>query len=72
MGVDPKAMTVRMDAEQAAELEAVAQVDGVPISEAIRQAVTEHIETRRKDKDFQARLRASIERNRKILDKLSG
>ncbi len=70
--MDPKAMTVRMDAEQAAELEAVAQVDGVPISEAIRQAVTEHIETRRNDEEFQARLRASIERNRKILDKLSG
>ncbi|MHB8513653.1 MAG: hypothetical protein ACYDCC_15980 [Actinomycetota bacterium] len=66
-----KAMTVRLPAEQAAELEAVAKVEGVPVAEEIRTAITAHIEARRKDKAFRARLRASIERNKQILEKLS-
>lgn len=64
-------MTVRVPSDQAAELAAVAEVDGVPVSEAIRQAITEHIETRRRDAAFRARLKASLERNRKILEKLA-
>jgi len=67
----PKAMTVRIDPEQAAELEVVAQVEGVAVAETIRTAIAEHIETRRQDKQFQARLRASLERNREILEKLA-
>jgi predicted DNA-binding protein len=66
-----KTMSIRFDSDQAEELEAVARVDGVPISEAIRQAIGKHIEDRRKDKAFQERLRASMERNREILEKLS-
>ncbi len=66
-----KAMTVRLSEEKAAELEAVAEADGMPIAEAIRDAIDAHIEARRKDEAFQARLRSSIERNQKILDKLS-
>lgn len=69
--MERKAMTVRIPAEQAAELEAVAEVDGVPVSEAIRQAIIEHIEARRKDEAFRARLKASLERNRRILQKLA-
>ena len=69
--MERKAMTVRIPSDQAAELEAVAEVDGVPVSEAIRQAITEHIETRRRDTAFRARLKASLERNRKILEKLA-
>jgi hypothetical protein len=34
-------------------------------------AITAHIEERRKDKVFRERLRASIERNKQILEKLS-
>jgi len=69
--MERKAMTVRIPSDQAAELEAVADVDGVPVSEAIRQAINEHIEMRRKDKAFRARLQAALDRNRKILEKLS-
>lgn len=64
-------MTVRIPADQAAELEAVAEVDGVPVSEAIREAIAEHIEARRRDEAFRARLKASLERNRKVLQKLA-
>lgn len=69
--MESKAMTLRLPQEQAQELEAVAQVDGVPVAEAVRTAITEHIEARRRDKAFQQRLRASLDRNQHILEKLA-
>jgi hypothetical protein len=69
--MDRKAMTLRLTQEQAETLEAVAEVDGVPVAEAVRVAINEHIERRRKDKAFQDRLRASLERNRRILEILA-
>jgi predicted transcriptional regulator len=66
-----KAMTVRLSGEQAEELEAVAQVEGVPISEVVRTAIGEHIAARRKDTAFKKRLRASLERNKEILARLA-
>lgn len=52
----PVAFTMRLPEEKAAELEAVAQADEMHVSEAVREAIDRHIEARRKDKDFQARL----------------
>jgi predicted transcriptional regulator len=69
--MEQKAMTVRLDPEQAAQLEAVAEVNEAPVSEEIRRAIAEYIETRRQDREFQARLKASIERHREILEKLA-
>lgn len=65
-----KAMTLRIDIETAEQLEAVAQVEGVPVSAIVREALARHIEDRRCDADFQRRLRDSIERNRTILERL--
>ena len=70
VGGSRKAMTVRLDTDTAERLEAVAQVEGVPVAEVIREALVEHIESRRKDAEFQKRLRASIDRNRRILERL--
>ncbi len=67
----PKAMTVRLTDEQAMDLEAMAQAEGIPVAEAVRQAVAAQIEARRKDKAFQARLRASLGRNRRVLQRLA-
>ena len=53
----PKTMTLRLSDELAADLEAMARVDDVPVSEAIRVAIDERIKGRRDDKQFQARLR---------------
>lgn len=64
-------MTVRVSEEQAAELEAVANVEGAPVSEEIRRAIASHIEAKKKDKAFQDRLRASLQRNQAILKKLA-
>ena len=63
--------TVRQDAGQAAELDAVARVDGVSTSEAIRAAIADHIEKRRSDPAFQARLRRILEEERVVLEKLA-
>ena len=49
----------------------MAQVNDVPVAEEVRTAIAAHIEARRNDQAFRERLRASIERNKKILEKLA-
>ena len=58
---DTKAMTVRLPSEQHAELEAIAEVDEVPVSEAVRDAIERHIRAKRGDKQFRERLRRRME-----------
>lgn len=62
-----KAMTVRLSAEQAEELETVATVDDQPISEVIRAAIAEHVAERKRDAQFQDSLRQRIERAQQML-----
>lgn len=64
-----KAMTIRLSAEQAAELETVSTVDEQPISEIIRAAIAQHIETRKQDPGFKEGLRHRIEQAQRMLDK---
>jgi predicted transcriptional regulator len=64
-----KAMTIRLSAEQADELETVASVDDQPVSEVIRAAISAHIAQRKQDQDFQQGLQARIERAQRMLDK---
>jgi predicted transcriptional regulator len=64
-----KAMTIRLSAEQAEELETVATVEDCPISEVIRAAISEHIEARRKDPQFRDSLKDRISRAQKLLGK---
>lgn len=68
---ETKAMTIRMSPEEASELEAVAVAEGSPVSEVVRKAISIHIEAKRGDKEFQDRLRKSLERNQAILRKLA-
>lgn len=65
----PKAMTIRLSAEQAEALETVANVEDRPVSDVIRAAITEHIETRRRDPAFQEGLKERIARAGKLLDR---
>jgi len=69
---DFRAMTVRLTAEQAGDLEAVAEIEGAQVSEEIRKAIAAHIEARKNDAAFQERLRKSLERNEAVLKKLAG
>ena len=62
-----KAMTIRLTAEQATELETVATVDEQPVSEVIRVAITCHVGARKKDPTFKDGLRERIERAQKML-----
>ena len=64
-------MTLRLSPDQAAELEAVARADQQTVSETVRDAIDTLIEERRKDKDFQARLRAMIKEEQKVLERLA-
>jgi hypothetical protein len=66
-----KAMTLRLPADQAAELAAIARVDNIPVAAAVRDAIDARIAQRRNDKDFQARLRTIVEQDRAILDRLA-
>ena len=66
-----KSRTLRLPAEQAEALEAIAGVDEVSVNEEIQRAIAAHIETRRSDPDFRRRLQASIKRNREILERLA-
>lgn len=66
-----KVTTIRQPADQADELEFIARVDGVPVSEAIRAAIAEHIRARREDPAFQERLRQRIKADQNILKRLA-
>jgi predicted transcriptional regulator len=68
MGKPPKAMTIRLSHEQAEELELVAAVSRQPVSEIIRSAIAEHLETRKQDKAFRKGLRARIERAQRMIN----
>ncbi len=68
---EQKAMTVRLPADQASALEAVAEADGMAIADEIRTAIDELIEKKRRDPEFQERLRASLERHKTILERLA-
>lgn len=65
-------MTIRLSPEQAEALETVASVEQRAVSDVIRAAISEHIETRRRDPEFQTGLKARISRARLLLDRQAG
>jgi predicted transcriptional regulator len=62
-----KAMTIRLSADQAEQLETVAAVDQQPVSEVIRAAIANHISQRTQDQRFQDGLKGRIERAKQLL-----
>lgn len=67
-----KTMTLRLPADEAKTLKVIADVDGLSMSETVREAIANHINSRCADDGFQQRLAASMERHRRILDRLAG
>ena len=65
-----KAMTVRLSNDLADDLEAVAQAAGIPVSDVIRRAIAEHINARRRDPEFQQRLRDLQDRMQATVNRL--
>jgi predicted transcriptional regulator len=66
-----KAMTLRLQEELARELEAVARVENITVSEAVRRAITEHVAAKRSDREFQERLDRFMNENQAILERLA-
>jgi predicted DNA-binding protein len=66
-----KATSFRLPEPMAAELAAVARADGIPISEAVRQAIEKHIAERRDDEQFQKRLKKLLEEDQRLLKRLA-
>lgn len=64
-------MSLRLPTDMAEELAAVARTDDVAVSEAIREAIANHITTRRADKAFKARLKKRLEEDREVLERLA-
>ena len=50
--MDRRAYTVRIPADEAADLEAVAAAEGLSVSEEIRLAIADRVAAKRKDKAF--------------------
>lgn len=65
-----KAMSLRIDDELSAEMNAVARADDVPASEVIRAALYRYIAARKSDPKFQDRLRELIEKDRALIERL--
>jgi len=63
-----KAMTIRLSADQAVDLETVALVDDQPVSDIIRVAISEHIASRRRDPQFREGLTGRIEQAKALLE----
>lgn len=66
-----KAMSLRLPEDTAAELAAIARTEEMPVSEAVRRAIDNHIASRRADKDFQKRLKKRLEEDREVLERLA-
>jgi predicted transcriptional regulator len=64
-------MSLRLEDGQARALNALAMAEETSVSEIIRDAITDLIEKRREDADFQERLKKAVERNREALDLLA-
>ena len=62
--------TIRQDDEQAAMLAAVARVDGVTASEAVRTAIADHIQRRLGDPGFRRRARQQADEDRRMLERM--
>lgn len=69
---DTKVMSLRLPPELAAEIRAVARVDGVSISETIRAAIYRYITARCSEENFKERLTQRLEEDRVVLERLSG
>jgi predicted DNA-binding protein len=52
-----KVMSLRLPEDIAAEIAAVARADGIPVSQAIREAIENHVAARSADKAFRERLK---------------
>jgi predicted transcriptional regulator len=65
-----KNMLLRLDPELAGQLQTVADVEGRPVSDVVREAIATLVEQRRSDKRFLQLLEENLARHQQALDLL--
>jgi predicted DNA-binding protein len=70
MARETKNMVLRLDPELAERLQVIAEVEGRPVSEVVREAIRELVEARRKDQRFLQLLEDNLARHRRVLKAL--
>jgi predicted DNA-binding protein len=65
-----KNLLLRLDPELAGRLQTVADVEGRPVSDVVREAITALVEQRRGDERFLRLLEENLARHRQALDLL--
>jgi predicted transcriptional regulator len=65
-----KNLLLRLDPELAGRLQTVADVEGRPVSDVVREAIAALVEQRRSDERFRRLLEANLARHRQALDLL--
>ncbi len=68
---ETKNMTLRLDEPLAENVQAVAEVEGSTVSDVIRDALTEYVERRRSDPEFQKLVKRNLERHAQLLSMLA-
>jgi hypothetical protein len=68
---ETKNMTLRMDEALAENVQAIAEVEGSTASDVIRSAISEHVDRRKADPEFQKLLKRNIERHAQLLSMLA-
>lgn len=64
---DTKSMTLRMEDDLADKVRTIAEVEETTVSNVIREALTELVEQRRNDPEFQKMLKRNMERHQELL-----
>jgi predicted transcriptional regulator len=67
---ETKNLLLRLQPELAEQLQAVAEVEGRPVSEVVRDAIRQLVTARRHDEEFQARLRQTARKYEDLLGRL--
>jgi len=65
-----KNLLLRLDPELAGRLQTVADVEGRPVSDVVREAIAALVEQRRSDERFRRLLEENLARHRQALDLL--
>ena len=68
---DTKSMTLRIDKALAERVRTIAEVEDSTVSDVIRDALTEYVERRRRDPEFQTMLKRNLRRHEELLNMLA-
>lgn len=68
---ETKNMTLRMDEALAETVQTIADVEGTTVSEVIRNAISEHVDRRKTDPEFQKLLKRNMARHAELLKMLA-